>query len=248
MGQDATSVVVLTGAGISAESGLPTFRDKDGLWEGYRVEDVACPQAFERNPGLVHRFYNLRRAALAGVVPNAAHLALARLCREFSGRVTLITQNIDDLHEQAGVSDVIHMHGELRKVRCIHCGHGVGWDGDLFTTTACPACGRAGGLRPDIVWFGEIPYDMERIEEELERADVFAAIGTSGHVYPAAGFVSLAKLAGAQTLEINNAATLVTECFDRHLIGPATREVPRWVDEVLGAAGLRFRAEQEDCH
>lgn len=230
----ATSVVVLTGAGISAESGLPTFRDKDGLWEGYRVEDVACPAAFQRNPQLVQRFYNLRRAALLGVVPNAAHLALARLQREFPGRVTLITQNIDDLHEQAGASEVIHMHGELRRVRCVHCGHGGEWAGDLLTSTACPGCGRCAGMRPDIVWFGEMPYHMARIEKELEQADVFAAIGTSGHVYPAAGFVQLAKLAGARTLEINNAPTLVSECFDRQLSGPATREVPRWVDEMLG--------------
>ena len=229
-----TSVVILTGAGISAESGLPTFRDKNGLWEGYRVEDVACPEAFARNPQLVQRFYNLRRTALQAVAPNAAHLALARLQQEFAGRVTLITQNIDDLHEQAGAREVIHMHGELRKVRCVHCGHGAAWEGDLLTTTACPGCGRSGGMRPDIVWFGEIPYHMERIERELEQADIFAAIGTSGHVYPAAGFVSVAKLAGALTIEMNNAPTLVSECFDRQLSGPATREVPRWAAELLG--------------
>ncbi len=240
MGVQATSWVILTGAGISAESGLPTFRDKDGLWEGYRVEEVACPEAFARNPQLVQRFYNLRRAALRQVLPNAAHVALARLQRERPGQVTLITQNIDDLHEQAGASEVIHMHGELRKVRCVHCGHGLTWDQDLFTSTACPACGRCGGMRPDIVWFGEMPYHMERIEAALERADVFAAIGTSGHVYPAAGFVRAAKLAGALTVEINNAPTLVSECFDRQLSGPATREVPRWVDELLGARVSRL--------
>ena len=230
------TIVILTGAGISAESGLPTFRDKDGLWEGYRVEDVACPQAFRRDPELVHRFYNLRRAALESVAPNAAHHALARLQREFSGRVILITQNIDDLHERAGSTDVIHMHGELRKVFCAHCGHGRVWQGDLATGTSCPACERIGGMRPDIVWFGEIPYHMERIESVLGGADVFAAVGTSGHVYPAAGFVSFAKIAGAKTLEINNAQTLVSDRFDVQLIGPATREVPRWVDAVLGAA------------
>ena len=227
------SIVILTGAGISAESGLPTFRDKDGLWEGYRVEDVACPQAFRHQPELVQRFYNLRRSALHAVAPNAAHLALARLQREFPGRVTLITQNIDDLHERAGSSAVIHMHGELQKVRCDHCGHGMEWTGDLLITTACPACGRAGGLRPDIVWFGEIPYHMERIATVLETAEVFAAIGTSGHVYPAAGFVSLAKLAGAKTVEINNAQTLVSENFDHQFIGPATVEVVKWVDGLL---------------
>lgn len=227
------SIVILTGAGISAESGLPTFRDKDGLWEGYRVEDVASPEAFIRAPELVHRFYNLRRAALKSVEPNAAHRAVARLQEAFAGRVTVITQNIDDLHERAGGRDVIHMHGELFKVRCIFCGHGIFWDGDLLTTTGCPACGRSGGMRPDIVWFGETPYQLERIEAALDGADVFVAIGTSGHVYPAAGFVSLAKRAGAETHEINNAPTHVSEWFDRHFIGPATREVPRWVEEML---------------
>ena len=227
------SIVILTGAGISAESGLPTFRDKDGLWEGHRVEEVACPQAFRRNPELVHRFYNLRRAALQAVEPNAAHLALARLQREFSGQVILITQNIDDLHERAGSPDVIHMHGELRKVFCAHCGHVTVWEGDLETVTPCPACERCGGMRPDIVWVGEIPYHMERIETVLRDADIFAAIGTSGHVYPAAGFVSLAKIAGARTLEINNAQTLVSDCFDAQFVGPATREVPQWVEAVL---------------
>ncbi len=226
-------LVILTGAGISAESGLPTFRDKDGLWEGHRVEDVACPRAFARNPRLVHQFYNQRRAALPGVQPNAAHLALARLQQQFPGRVTLVTQNIDNLHEQAGSSDVIHMHGELEKVRCNHCGHGMVWRDPLETTTPCPSCGKPGGMRPDIVWFGEIPYHMERIEADLVAADVFAAIGTSGHVYPAAGFVSLAKLAGAHTVEINNTRTLVSESFNDQFVGPATREVPRWVDAMM---------------
>ena len=228
------TIVILTGAGISAESGLPTFRDKDGLWEGHRFEDVACPDAFRRNPVLVHQFYNLRRAALKTVEPNAAHLALARLQREFPGTVTLITQNVDDLHERAGSTDVIHMHGELRKARCVHCGESGEWLGDLQTTTACPTCGRTGGMRPDIVWFGEIPYHMERIEALLENADIFAAIGTSGHVYPAAGFVMSAKFAGAETIEINNAHTQISGSFNHHRIGPATIEVPRWVDGLPG--------------
>jgi NAD-dependent deacetylase len=232
-----TTVVVLTGAGISAESGLPTFRDKDGLWEGQRVEDVACPEAFQRNPELVQRFYNLRRAALRTVAPNAAHLALARLQREYRGTVTLITQNVDDLHERAGSSGVIHMHGELRKVRCNHCWRGLEWEGDLATTTTCPHCQRAGGMRPDIVWFGEIPKHMERIGRVLETADLFVAIGTSGHVYPAAGFADLARSAGARTIEINNAETAISRCFERHLTGPATVEVPRWVAEQLAGPG-----------
>jgi NAD-dependent deacetylase len=230
------SIVILTGAGISAESGLPTFRDKDGLWEGHRVEDVACPEAFRRDPVLVHRFYNLRRAALRAVEPNAAHLALARLQRALPGpgAVAIITQNVDDLHERAGCAGVIHMHGELRQARCTCCGCGTEWDGDLETTTPCPSCGRAGGMRPDIVWFGEIPYQMERIESLLLRATVFAAIGTSGLVQPAAGFVSLAKILGARTVEINTAPTMISGSFDEHRTGPATREVPRWVKDVLG--------------
>lgn len=239
-----TSIVILTGAGISAESGLPTFRDKDGLWEGHRVEEVATPEAFRDNPDLVHQFYNLRRAALNTVEPNAAHLALARLQQEFPGRVTLITQNVDDLHERAGSTGVIHMHGELRKVICTRCELGEEWEGDLQTTTPCPACGHIGGMRPDIVWFGEIPYHMELIERALGDADIFAAIGTSGLVYPAAGFVTLAKFAGAETIEINNAQTQISRAFGTHRIGPATVEVPRWVDEVL-AHELEPRSETE---
>lgn len=227
------AIVILTGAGISAESGLPTFRDKDGLWEGHRVEEVASPEAFRRNPELVHQFYNLRRAALASVQPNAAHLALARLQREFSGNVSIVTQNVDDLHERAGSTDVIHMHGELRRVRCTRCGDVGDWLADLFVETPCPHCARSGGMRPDIVWFGEIPYHMEDIATLIDQADVFVSIGTSGHVYPAAGFVSAAKFAGAETLEINNADTLISSSFDQQRIGPATVEVVRWVEEVL---------------
>lgn len=230
-----SSIVILTGAGISAESGLPTFRDKDGLWEGHRVEEVATPEAFARSPELVHRFYNLRRAALAEVEPNAAHRALARLQREHPGKVTLITQNVDDLHERAGSTAVIHMHGQLLKVRCTRCDHVACWSGDLGTDTACPNCGKPGNLRPDIVWFGEMPHHMETIAEALQGADVFVAVGTSGHVHPAAGFVGEARLAGAETIEINNAGTLVSDRFHHHFTGPATIEVPRWVDEVLGS-------------
>lgn len=233
MAMDDQPLVILTGAGISAESGLATFRDANGLWEGHRVEDVACPEAFERNPELVQRFYNLRRAGLAAVVPNAAHLALARLQREYRGTVTLITQNVDDLHERAGSTEVIHMHGELLKVRCNHCWRGLAWTDDLQTTTPCPFCKRVGGMRPDIVWFGEMPKSMERIGQALDRAAVMVAIGTSGHVYPAAGFAGVARAAGAITIEINNRETLVSGGFDRHMIGPASIEVPRWVDEVL---------------
>lgn len=224
-------IVILTGAGISAESGLPTFRGPDGLWEGHRVEDVATPEAFGRDPHLVHRFYNLRREALGSVEPNAAHVAIARLQRE--RRVTLVTQNVDDLHERAGSTDVIHMHGELRKALCTSCGGRTKWSDDMEIDTPCPACGKTGGMRPDIVWFGEIPYRMEEIERALMDADLFAAIGTSGNVYPAAGFVRTARFAGAHTVEFNNAGTAVSGLFEEHRVGPATVEVKRWVDNLL---------------
>lgn len=229
----APSLVILTGAGISAESGLPTFRGPDGLWEGHRVEEVACPDAFARDPHLVHRFYNLRRRALDSVEPNAAHFALARLQATYPGEITLVTQNVDDLHERAGFSGAIHMHGELRKALCARCGARREWSGDMSIATECPECGSGGGMRPDIVWFGEMPYRMEEIERALERADVFAAIGTSGNVYPAAGFVKTARFAGARTLEFNNAGTAVSAFFEEHRTGPATVEVARWVDELL---------------
>ena len=229
----ADHIVILTGAGVSAESGLPTFRGPDGLWEGHRVEDVATPEAFDRDPHLVHRFYNLRRRALDSVGPNAAHLAIARLQRE--RRVTLVTQNIDDLHERAGSTGVIHMHGELRKALCTRCGARMEWIDDMEVDTPCPACGKTGGMRPDIVWFGEMPYRMEEIESALMDADLFAAIGTSGNVYPAAGFVRTARFAGARTIEFNNAGTAVSGFFEDHRLGPATVEVKRWVDNLLDA-------------
>ena len=235
MSNPANSITILTGAGISAESGLPTFRDANGLWEGHRFEDVATPEAFERNPALVHRFYNMRRAALHTVTANAAHEAIARLQGEFRGQVHLITQNVDDLHERGGSPEVIHMHGELTKIRCTHCADVRLWTGDLEQTTPCPACGDAGGLRPDIVWFGETPYHMESIEQLLATTKLFVAIGTSGNVYPAAGFVRLAKLAGALAIEINVAGTEVTFAFDKRMTGPATEEVPKLVDWVLSS-------------
>lgn len=232
-------IVILTGAGISAESGLPTFRDANGLWQGHRFEDVASPEAFSRNPALVHEFYNLRRAALKTVQPNAAHVALAKLQREHPGKVVLITQNVDDLHERGGSPEVIHMHGELRKVRCTKCDADTLWEDALSTATVCPRCKQAGGMRPDIVWFGEMPYCMEEIHEALEGADVFLSIGTSGHVYPAAGFVAIARRAGAWTIEVNKEATLTSSSFQECLTGPATVEVPRLVEKLLRAqAGI----------
>ena len=230
------SIVVLTGAGVSAESGLATFRDSGGLWEQHRVEDVATPEAFRRDPALVHRFYNLRRAQLATVEPNAAHLALARLEAAWPGDFLLVTQNVDDLHDRAGSRNLVHMHGELRKTRCARCGEVHDWPGDAGTGTVCPACSRAGGMRPHIVWFGEMPLEMDRIQDALERCGLFVAVGTSGNVYPAAGFVGWTP-ARAQTLELNLEASAVASDFMEHRQGPATRLVPEWVEELL--AGLR---------
>ena len=228
------NIVILTGAGISAESGLPTFRGADGLWEGHRVEDVATPEAFERNPELVQRFYNLRRAHLmdATVQPNAAHDALARLEKEHSGNVLLVTQNIDDLHERAGSKNLLHLHGELLKSRCIICDSRQKIAGELSSSTSCAECGTVGSTRPDIVWFGEMPYYLEEIAAALRQADLFVSIGTSGNVYPAAGFVAMAASHQARTLELNLEAT--SRSFRERKIGPAGEIVPQWVEEILG--------------
>ena len=206
-------VVVLTGAGISAESGVPTFRDAGGLWEGHRLEDVATPEAYERQPTLVHRFYDARREALTGVHPNPAHLALARLEQELGEDLLVVTQNIDDLHERAGSTRVVHMHGELRSALCRGCRRRMPWTDALGDFPPCPRCGVA-ELRPDVVWFGEVPYEMNRIIGELERADLFVSVGTSGAVYPAAGFVEYAAAGGARTLELNLLPSEVTDMFD----------------------------------
>ena len=226
------SLVILTGAGISAESGLRTFRDGNGLWENHRVEDVATPEAFHRNPALVYRFYNERRRSLPGVQPNAAHRALARLEREWPGEVLLVTQNVDDLHDRAGSVNLLHMHGELLKGRCLACRTVLDWPGDLDADSRCPAC-RRGQVRPHIVWFGEMPLEMDRIYRALERCALFAAIGTSGHVYPAAGFVEAAA-PSARTVELNLEPSLVADAFREHRSGPATALVPAFVEEVLG--------------
>jgi NAD-dependent deacetylase len=225
-------IVILTGAGISAESGVPTFRGPDGLWEGHRLEDVATPAAFRRDPALVQRFYNARRAALATVEPNAAHRALARLDAEWPGDFLLVTQNVDDLHERGGSQRLVHMHGELQRALCTACGAAPGWRGDLSIETACPRCQRP-ALRPDIVWFGEMPYHMPEIERAIAACDLFVSIGTSGAVYPAAGFVSQARAAGARTLEINLDPSAGTPLFDEARHGPAGTLVPAFVDALL---------------
>jgi NAD-dependent deacetylase len=227
------NIVVLTGAGISAESGLATFRGPDGLWEGHRVEDVATPEAFERDPPLVQRFYDARRAQLAEVSPNAAHEALARLDSEWPGELLIVTQNVDDLHERAGARRLLHMHGELKSAWCLACDSRSPWEAELSSAPLCPACGEAGKLRPDIVWFGEMPYEMERIDRALLDADLFVSVGTSGAVYPAAGFVQTARYAGARTLELNLEPSLGSVYFHEARTGPAGVLVPEWVEEVL---------------
>lgn len=223
------TIVLLTGAGISAESGLGTFRDKDGLWTRYDLNEVATPEGFARNPALVHAFYNARRANAAAAEPNAAHRALARLQRDYCGTVVLITQNVDDLHERAGSEDVIHMHGQLSGALCADCGARWPAPPQMQPETPCPVCG--GRARPDIVWFGEMPSHMDQIFDALAQADLFVAIGTSGTVYPAAGFVAEAAQNGAETLEINLEPS--GGRFDRVLTGPASQVVAQWVDAML---------------
>jgi NAD-dependent deacetylase len=232
----APDLVILTGAGISRESGLATFRDADGIWARVRIEDVATPEAFARDPARVHGFYNARRAQLRdpAVQPNAAHLALAALEARWPGGFLLVTQNVDDLHDRAGSRRLLHMHGELAKARCRHCEAVHAWPGDLSTAIACPACGRAGGLRPHVVWFGEMPLHMEAIGAALDRCGIFVAIGTSGQVYPAAGFV--AEVAHrALTIEANLEPTEGTRLFDEAHHGPATEVVPALVERLLAA-------------
>ena len=237
MTQDLISnIVILTGAGISAESGLATFRGADGLWEGHRVEDVATPEAYVRDPELVHAFYDARRARLGTVGPNAAHDALARLDAEWPGELLLVTQNVDDLHERAGSNRLLHMHGELTRGWCLACDDRFAWDGPMGERASCPSCSAQGRVRPDIVWFGEMPYEMDRIEGSLRRCDLFVSIGTSGAVYPAAGFVQTARYCGARTLEINLEPSLGSYMFDESRTGKAGELVPAWVDEVLTAA------------
>lgn len=230
---DIRNIVILTGAGVSAESGLATFRGPDGLWEGHRVEDVCTPQAFRRDPALVHSFYDARRAKLATVAANAAHLALARLDSEWPGELLLVTQNVDDLHERAGSKRLLHMHGELTSGWCLTCNQRFEWSGPMGRQACCPKCAAVGEVRPDIVWFGEMPYEMERIDAALRDCDLFVSIGTSGAVYPAAGFVQTARYCGAQTLEINLEPSLGSYLFDESRTGRAGELVPAWVDELL---------------
>jgi len=232
MTHDIQNIVILTGAGISAESGLATFRGPDGLWEGHRVEDVCTPEALRRDPQLVHRFYDERRAKLAQVQPNAAHHALAALDAAWGGDLLIVTQNVDDLHERAGAKRLLHMHGELKSALCAACGKAVAWADPMPPGSVCSGCGRP-ALRPDIVFFGEMPYDMERIDEALSRCDLFVSVGTSGAVYPAAGFVRSASHYGARTLELNLDPSAGSIYFDDSRMGPASELVPALVRELL---------------
>lgn len=227
------NIVILTGAGISAESGLATFRDLGGLWSQVRLEDVACPQAFAADPARVQGFYNARRAQLNTVEPNPAHRALARLDAAWTrGDFLLVTQNVDDLHDRAGSRRLVHMHGELRRARCLACGDNSPWTAEISPASACPGCDSEGRLRPHVVWFGEMPLEMDRIEAALECCDLFVSIGTSGRVYPAAGFVAAVR-GRVRTLEINLEASDGASMFDETRHGPASRLVPAWVEEVL---------------
>ncbi|MEP0202938.1 MAG: NAD-dependent deacylase [Halioglobus sp.] len=229
-------VVVLTGAGISAESGLATFRDSDGLWEKHDPMEIATPQAFARDPELVYGFYNARRKQLLQAQPNSAHAALAELETALTDRLFLVTQNVDDLHERGGSSNVCHMHGELGSMLCMRCDNRLPATEAFDATTHCPLCGEGGGLRPDIVWFGEMPYHMEAIATQIQMCDLFVAIGTSGSVYPAAGFVREARLAGAHCVEVNLQSSDVAGHFHEHFTGLATDQVRRLVDELLSAS------------
>ncbi|MFC4294071.1 NAD-dependent deacylase [Novosphingobium tardum] len=231
---DVRNIVILTGAGISAESGIDTFRGGGGLWEKHRVEDVATPEAFARDPELVLCFYDMRRAAIQEKEPNAAHAALARLDAGWPGDLLIVTQNVDDLHERAGARRVLHMHGEHLNAWCTACDVRSPWRDSLVDRPACPECGER-ALRPDVVWFGEMPYQMDRIYDAVRKADLFVSIGTSGAVYPAAGLVRTARDLGAATLELNLEPSQGSAWFDETRLGPASDLVPAWVDEVLGA-------------
>lgn len=245
-----SNIVILTGAGISAESGLATFRDAGGLWCNHRIEDVATPEAFSRNPALVQRFYNERRRQLKEARPNAAHLALAELGGQWSGRLFIVTQNVDDLHDRAdemvrnksgqktGAGDnhykLLHMHGELKKARCTASDEVFHWEDDITESTACPCCKTQGRLRPHIVWFGEMPLYMDLIHHVLRDCDLFISIGTSGNVYPAAGFVHAARANGkAHTVELNMEPSNGHSLFHEKIYGPATQTVPAYVKALL---------------
>ena len=231
-------IVILTGAGISQESGIATFRDSGGLWENERIEDVATPGGFARNPKKVHEFYNARRRQLLSpeIKPNPAHEALVRLERESAEPVLIVTQNVDDLHERAGSRNLLHMHGELLKARCTACRAVMQWEQDMTQETACPECGKAGNLRVHIVWFEEMPLYMDTIQEALSNCRVFVSVGTSGNVYPAAGFAMQARHSGAHVVELNMEPSTGAKAFHEGRYGKASEIVPAWVEEILSGS------------
>jgi len=229
------NIVILTGAGLSAESGLSTFRDKDGVWTRHDLAEVATPEGFARNPDKVQDFYNARRRQVAAAEPNAAHQALAELENKHPGQVLTVTQNVDVLHEAAGTTKLIHMHGQLDKALCTHCTARHSWADDITTATPCPKCGKSAGMRPDVVWFGEMPYQMDDIYEAVARCDLFISIGTSGSVYPAAGLVVEARRARARTVELNLEPSEGASLFAEAINGPATEVVPQFVERLLAA-------------
>lgn len=236
--QNAPCIVILTGAGISAESGIATFRDSGGTWNNYSIEDVATPQGFMRDPQLVFDFYNQRRHDAQVVEPNAAHYALAQLEQQWPGQFLLVTQNVDSLHERAGSTKIVHMHGMLNSARCTFCHMRHAWFNDMDKKSICPNCQKKGTLRPDIVWFGEMPYHMDMIEQALAKAKIFAAIGTSGQVYPAAGFVYMAQEAGAKTYELNlDCSNEGSSFFQHQIVGKASITVPDFVKKMLSRLG-----------
>ncbi|MGQ0533901.1 MAG: NAD-dependent deacylase [Caulobacteraceae bacterium] len=236
----ARRIFILTGAGVSAESGLSTFRDTGGIWAQYDIEEVASIQGYERNPAKVLEFYNMRRNTHSGIEPNAAHLALAQLeavWAERGGEVIVCTQNVDNLHERAGSQRVLHMHGEIAKARCHDCGAITPYDGDLSLDLVCVSCGRTGGMRPHVVWFGETPLAMDEIYDALAAAGLFVSIGTSGNVYPAAGFVAAARNARIASMEINLEPSENARLFERGRYGKASEAVPAWVAEMMALQG-----------
>ena len=227
------NIVILTGAGISAESGLATFRSANGLWNNHKVEDVATIEAFERNPAYVHEFYNELKKELVKAKPNAAHLAITKLQNEYPAQIRVITQNVDTLHEKAGNKNVYHIHGQINQAMCLNCGHILETFGDVDTETTCPHCGIAGMMKPNIVFFGENLLCIEKVDRLLANCDLFLSIGTSGVVFPAASFVQIAKYNNARTLEFNLEPTSNNYYFDKHIYGQAGTTLPAFVDELL---------------
>lgn len=234
--KSARRIVILTGAGISADSGVSTFRDPGGVWAKYDYNDVATPEGFASNPALVHSFYNARRAHIQRVHPNAAHVALARLEKILGDRLTLVTQNVDDLHERGGSTRVVHMHGDLMKARCGACDAVHAWAGDLSIETRCPNCAAGRFMRPDVVWFGEMPRFMDEIAIAISRADLFVSAGTSGNVYPAAGFVGEARSNGIPCIELNLEPSENASAFTDARYGRASEIVPKWAEEICAAS------------